>query len=230
VLAVRQLEALVAIADCEHFGRAAGRLGITTAAISSLLSRLERTVGTTLVRRTTRRVCLTADGVGLLATARAAVAAMARVGERAATIAAGRAGVVRIGVVAGCERTAAGVARALRRSAPGWSVRTAVMDRRSLVLALRHGRVELAVGPRFGVAPAAASWTPVGDRFGGEILIWRRGWTCPVPEGLSGPRGLVARAGLRWPRSAADWATRPEELGARRQARARAPTQPMRSS
>ncbi len=232
---MRQLEALVALADCGHFGRAGERLGVTTAAISGLLVRLETTVGTPLVRRTSRRVALTAEGVALLEVARRALVAVAQVGERARAIAAARVGVIRIAALPGCRATAAGVAAALRRALPGWSVRVQVLDQRALTAAMRHRRVELAVVRRATVLLHGIRWTGVGPQRGGQLLLWWPGWRCRAVDRLIGRGNLLAAGGLTWPMPAIEWSTSPDEAARRREAsyapaRARAPTQPIRSS
>lgn len=67
---LRQLRYLVALADEQHFTRAAERLGIAQPALSQQIRRLEAEVGLTLVERTTRRVEVTAAGDALVYRAR----------------------------------------------------------------------------------------------------------------------------------------------------------------
>ncbi|EHN10171.1 transcriptional regulator [Patulibacter medicamentivorans] len=149
MFAIRQLEALVAVAETEHFGRAGARLGTTTSAVSGLIARLEREAGVALVRRTTRRVCLTAEGVAVLGQARAVVAAARRLTERVAAVAEGRVGVVRIGVSSDCRQAGQRVARAVRAAtAPGWSVRTEVRAAADVGERFDEGRLELLVTRR----------------------------------------------------------------------------------
>src|ERR1700761_1992818 len=74
-LTIRHMRAFVALAEELHFGRAADRLHLTSPALSQTLRQLEVMVGTTLVRRTTRRVELSPAGPAALPHARAAIAA-----------------------------------------------------------------------------------------------------------------------------------------------------------
>src|SRR5688500_16468963 len=60
------LEAFVAIAQAGGFRRAAERLGLSQTAISRRLQGLERSLGETLLTRTTRSVALTKAGATLL--------------------------------------------------------------------------------------------------------------------------------------------------------------------
>jgi LysR family transcriptional activator of glutamate synthase operon len=67
---LRQLQALVLVAEEGQFTRAAERLGITQSSLSTQIGRLERELGLSLFDRTTRRVSLTDAGAVLLVTAR----------------------------------------------------------------------------------------------------------------------------------------------------------------
>src|SRR5258707_12617509 len=64
------LRALVAVADCGGFHRAAERLNLTQSTGSQQIKRLELETKRPLFRRTTRRVALTDDGEMLLGDAR----------------------------------------------------------------------------------------------------------------------------------------------------------------
>ena len=83
---LRQLEAFVVLATELHFGRAAEKLYMGQPALSEMIRRLERELGTPLFTRTTRRVTLTPAGEELLNRSKAilddvaaAVAAVRRV-------------------------------------------------------------------------------------------------------------------------------------------------------
>jgi LysR family transcriptional activator of glutamate synthase operon len=67
---LRQLRYLVALADEQHFTRAAAREHIAQPALSQQIRRLEQEVGVALVERTTRRVTVTEAGHTLVARAR----------------------------------------------------------------------------------------------------------------------------------------------------------------
>lgn len=64
---IREIEALLAVAEELHFGRAAARLRLTTASVSQTIQTLERRVGGPLFERTSRRVRLTPLGEQLVA-------------------------------------------------------------------------------------------------------------------------------------------------------------------
>ncbi|WP_320669404.1 LysR family transcriptional regulator [Patulibacter defluvii] len=166
VFAIRQLEALVAVAETGHLGRAGERLGTTTSSISGLLSRLEREVGVPLLRRSQRPVTLTAEGVAVLDQARVVVAAGRRLAARVRAVAEGRGGVVRVGVDRTCRPEGEAVARELRAGLPGgWSVRTEVAVAAEVGERFERGAVDLMV-TRQPLARRAREW-------------WRKPWERP---------------------------------------------------
>ena len=61
-LPVRELECLLILAEELHFGRTAQRLRVSQSRVSQLVAALERSIGTQLVHRTSRRVKLTDFG------------------------------------------------------------------------------------------------------------------------------------------------------------------------
>ncbi|WP_426731322.1 LysR family transcriptional regulator [Myxococcus faecalis] len=64
----------VHVAEERSFRKAAARLGVTTAAVSKAVRKLEDDVGARLLERTSRQVALTAEGAAFLERAREAVA------------------------------------------------------------------------------------------------------------------------------------------------------------
>ncbi len=72
----RELRYFVAVAEEQHFGRAAARLGIAQPPLSRAVAQVERRLGVQLLDRTSRGAVLTAAGAVLLDEARAALNAV----------------------------------------------------------------------------------------------------------------------------------------------------------
>jgi DNA-binding transcriptional LysR family regulator len=72
---LRQLEYFVAVAEESHFTRAARRMQVAQSGLSASVRALERELGASLFRRSTRQVQLTTAGEALLVEARRALSA-----------------------------------------------------------------------------------------------------------------------------------------------------------
>lgn len=95
-LTVAQLRSFLAVAEHEHFGRAADALGVSQPTVSKDLARLERSLGVALARRSTRAMTLTAAGAELVAPARAVVDALGEFQRHGRRLARAESGAVRI--------------------------------------------------------------------------------------------------------------------------------------
>lgn len=93
---LRQLRYFVAVAEDLHFRRAAQRLHVSQPPLSMQIQALERELGCTLLRRTRRRVELTAAGEAFLADARALLTELEAAVASTRAIAAGHRGRLRL--------------------------------------------------------------------------------------------------------------------------------------
>jgi DNA-binding transcriptional LysR family regulator len=96
---IRHLQALSALAQELHFGRAAQRLNMTQPALSQLIRALEDKVGFRVVERTTRRVLLTAAGRTFLIEAEAILLRLDRAIEHARVEAGQASDSIRLGAI-----------------------------------------------------------------------------------------------------------------------------------
>ena len=96
---LRQLRYLVALADEQHFTRAAAREHIAQPALSQQIRRLEHEVGLPLVERTTRRVTITEAGRVLVARARRILSEVDAASSEMQALAGARTGHVTLGTM-----------------------------------------------------------------------------------------------------------------------------------
>jgi LysR family hydrogen peroxide-inducible transcriptional activator len=96
---LRDLEYLVAVAECRHFGRAAERCGVSQPALSSQVRKLESWLGVTVFERAPGRVLLTGQGAALLNSAQALLAEARGLVELARAAGTPFAGAFRIGAI-----------------------------------------------------------------------------------------------------------------------------------
>jgi DNA-binding transcriptional LysR family regulator len=147
----RALRYFVAVAEELHFTRAAGRLYIGQPALSEQIRRLEAELGVELLRRTTRKVELTAAGEEFLSRARRILAEADEALADASRAARGETGAIRVatGATAGLELVPR-VLRAFRDARPQVNLDLVQSDWE-----------DTSGGLRDGSADAAFAWLPV---------------------------------------------------------------------
>ncbi|HVL31535.1 MAG TPA: LysR family transcriptional regulator [Solirubrobacteraceae bacterium] len=96
---LRQLRYLIAVAEEQHFTRAAAREHVAQPALSQQIRRLEAELGLTLVQRTTRRVAMTQAGELLVARARRALAELDAAAAELQSLAGVQAGRLSVGAL-----------------------------------------------------------------------------------------------------------------------------------
>lgn len=141
---LRHLRHFVALAEEQHFGRAAERVFVVQQALSSSIKNLEEEVGVPLVHRTTRRVELTPAGREFLAAARATLHEADRILERTRRAARGEVGHLSIGFVQGLVYGGLPeVVRSFRQRYPNVSIELSEMTAQEQELGLKNHRLDL---------------------------------------------------------------------------------------
>ncbi|MFV0137663.1 LysR substrate-binding domain-containing protein [Streptomyces sp. HMX87] len=146
---LRQLRHFVAVAEDQHFTRAAERLLVSQSGLSASVRALERELQTPLFVRTTRRVTLTEAGRALLTEARRILAQVRSAHEAVAAVQ----GVLRGTLSLGTEQCIAGVhvARllaAFRQRHPDVEIRLRQAGSGELAEEVAAGRLDLAFAYR----------------------------------------------------------------------------------
>jgi DNA-binding transcriptional LysR family regulator len=117
---LRHLRYFAAVAEALHFGRAADRLHISQPSLSQQMRQLEAEIGVELLKRSTRRVELTAAGTSFLTRAREILTAADEAVVNARRVSAGVEGTLVVGGVGSATYSLLPTfARMMREEAPG---------------------------------------------------------------------------------------------------------------
>ena len=144
------LRAFVAVAEEQHFGRAARRLFVSTPALSQRIKRLEAQAGTRLVERSP--VALTPAGASLLTMARRTVASADATADHLDALRAGQGGALRVGVLShGGGEVMAAALRSFSERFPEVAVTLRALDFPEAASAVKERDVDVAfVRPSLG--------------------------------------------------------------------------------
>ena len=144
MIELRHLRHFVALAEEEHFGRAAERVFVVQQALSNSIRNLEEEVGVPLVLRTTRRVQLTPAGQEFLIGARETLLVAAQTVERARRAARGEVGRLTVGFVSGLAFGGLPeIVRRFRDLYPNVSVDLRELTAQEQEAGLRGGQIDL---------------------------------------------------------------------------------------
>jgi LysR family transcriptional regulator, transcription activator of glutamate synthase operon len=142
---LRQLRYLVAVADEQHFTRAAAREHVAQPALSQQIRRLEEELGLTLVQRTTRRVAMTEAGELLVARARRAIAELEAAGAELQSLAGVQSGRLSVGALHTMGPVDLSLLlAAFHRSHPGIELTVREQSSEELAEMLRDDEIDLA--------------------------------------------------------------------------------------
>ena len=144
---LRQIQYFTAIAEAEHFGRAAQRLRIAQPALSRQVKLLEGELGVDLFERLPRGVRLTAAGRVFLAECKGLQGQLARAVAAAQAAAAGQQGALRLGFIEAVawQGLVPDAIRAFRAAFPGVELTLAAMPTAEQLAALRQGQLDAAL-------------------------------------------------------------------------------------
>ncbi|AWN23543.1 LysR family transcriptional regulator [Deinococcus irradiatisoli] len=169
---LRHLRHFVALAEEEHFGRAAERVFVVQQALSNSIKNLEDEVGVPLVLRTTRRVQLTPAGREFLAAARATLEQADQVIERARRAARGEVGRLTLGFVSGLAFGGLPeVVRTFRELYPNVSVALQELTAQEQEAGLRAGQLDIGL-----------MLLPVRDPAFASEALWRQELVGALPS------------------------------------------------
>ena len=146
---LRQLRHFVAVAEEEHFSRAAKRTNIVQSALSTSIRSLEEELGTQLFVRTTRRVRLTEAGQVLLAHARTVLDAVREAQEAVARVTGLERATLHLGAVPGLPSfiDLASLLVMFRERYPGVDVQLSQGNATQLLDRIKEGALDVAVLP-----------------------------------------------------------------------------------
>ncbi|MFE5123296.1 LysR family transcriptional regulator [Streptomyces sp. NPDC056669] len=143
----RHLRYALAVAEHQHFGRAAAALGIAQPPLSQQIAALERELGARLFDRTARGVFPTAAGEAFLARARRALAEMSAAVSDAGRAARGETGRLRLGFIGSALlELLPSVLGQFIRDRPEVRLGLAEMSTRRSTAALLAGELDIAIG------------------------------------------------------------------------------------
>ncbi|MFC4058418.1 LysR family transcriptional regulator [Planomonospora corallina] len=165
---VQRLRVLREVARHGSFSAAAAALRFTPSAVSQQIAALERTVGTTVVERSTRGVTLTEPGRLLVETAEAVLAELDRAREQIGRLAAGRTKLTIATFTSGGRHLLPAALTRFVTEWPGVEVDVVEREPEESVPMVRRGQADLALAYHFdGPLPtgpadrSALVWTPL---------------------------------------------------------------------
>ena len=151
---LRLLRYFVAVAEEQHFGRAATRLHMAQPGLSHQIRRLERELGAQLFLRTTRRVEITDAGKVLLGDAQQILAHADRASAAVAQAVQGEVGLVRIGFVSSAALAITPrLAHALHERVPGLTLQLDELTTERQLDLLRDGALDVGLVREVVAAP-----------------------------------------------------------------------------
>jgi len=143
-LSLRDLEYVEAVAELQHFGRAAERCNVSQPALSEQVRKLEAHLGVTIFERTKRRVAVTAQGRVLLQHIERLLSEARNLLAQGGQDAGRLSGVLQLGAIETLgPYYLPGLLKLLRAALPAISLRLTENRTAALVERLRHGALDV---------------------------------------------------------------------------------------
>jgi LysR family hydrogen peroxide-inducible transcriptional activator len=145
-LSLRDLEYVEAVAELNHFGRAAERCGVSQPALSEQIRKLEAYLGAPFFERTRRRVAITPQGAVMLAQAQRILTEARHFMAMSGQGQSGLSGLLQLGAIETIgPYYLPELLRLLRDKLPDISLRLTESRTAALVERLRHGMLDVVV-------------------------------------------------------------------------------------
>ncbi len=201
---LRQLEHFVAVADEQHFTRAASRLNIVQSGLSASIRALEEEFGAPLFLRTTRRVTLTPVGQAFLSEAKRVLAAAADARQVVAELQGLKRGRLTIGSTQGLAPLVdiAELLGEFHAACPEVEIRLISGGSAPLIEGVRTGMLDLAFAQFLGsTPPEVTAWMLACE----PLIV-----ACPAGHRLAGQQNVAVAdlAGETFVDLNPDWGTR----------------------
>ncbi|MDZ4358872.1 MAG: LysR family transcriptional regulator [Variovorax sp.] len=163
-LAIRDVEYFLAVAEVGQLAQAASNLGLTPAALSKSIRRLEDELGLRTFERSGQGMQLTAFGTAFVERARRICVEHDEALRHASDVRTGRAGLLRIGAsIAMLETFVAPALAKLQPKRPAMRAQVIVAASDVMLERLRNGHVDMAVVPTYDKVPPDLKQLLVGS-------------------------------------------------------------------
>lgn len=161
---IRQLWMFLAVAEEQHFGRAATRLGISQPPLTEQIKILEQSLKLQLFERSRRGTKLSPAGAALLPAVRQFAGQVERLESVVREIAAGQSGVLQIGAITSAMLdTVPPFLNALKKSYPNLTIFVREIDSVEAIPALQDGELDLAFARLEGEVGSGISTMPLTE-------------------------------------------------------------------
>jgi DNA-binding transcriptional LysR family regulator len=161
---MKQLWMFVAVAEEQHFGRAAQRLGMSQPPLTEQIKVLEQALRLTLFERSRQGTRLTPEGAAILPAVQKFVEQMGQLERAVSEAAQGQTGVLTIGAVSAAMFDAVPpIVDMLKKRMPGLAISVREIDSVDALPALERGDIDLAFARLDGLAGDTIATLPLEE-------------------------------------------------------------------